>query len=64
MFETITTIINAAVPYISAVTGVVAAASAITAITPTKTDDNIINAVLKVLNFLAVNIGKNTNADA
>lgn len=64
MFETITTIINDAVPYISAVAGVVAAASAITAITPTKTDDNIVNAVLKVLNFLAVNIGKNTNADA
>jgi len=50
-------------PYVQAITGVVAAATAITMITPTKTDDMIINVVLKILNLLAGNVGKNKNAD-
>jgi hypothetical protein len=49
--------------WVLAVTGVISAATAITAITPTKADDKIINAVLTVLNLLAGNVGKNKNAD-
>ena len=49
--------------WLVAITTVVTACTAITAITPTKHDDEIINKVLKVLNFLAGNIGKNKNAD-
>ena len=51
-------------PWINAVTGVVTAATAITLMTPTKTDDKIINIVLNVLNFLAGNVFKNKNADS
>lgn len=61
--EQITAILEAAPAWLTAITGVVTAATAITAITPTKTDDEIINKVLKVLNFLAGNFGKNKNAD-
>jgi len=50
--------------WLTAITAVVTAATAITAITPTKADDRIINVVLKVLNFLAGNFGKNKNMDA
>lgn len=49
--------------WLQAILLVVTAATAITALTPSKTDDEIINKVLKVLNFLAGNIGKNKNAD-
>lgn len=64
-------IINAILNYIDqlpvwvqAVTATVTAATAITILTPTKTDDKIINVVLGVLNLLAGNIGKNKNKDA
>jgi len=41
----------------------VGAVSAITAVTPTKSDDKVVAAVLRVLNILSLNIGKNKNAD-
>ena len=63
MIETITEILNAAPVWLVAITGVISAASAVTALTPTKTDDKIINAILKVLNVLSLNVGKNKNAD-
>ena len=49
--------------WIVAITTFVTGATAITALTPNKHDDKITNAILKVLNILAGNIGKNTNAD-
>jgi hypothetical protein len=50
--------------WVAALTGVIASCSAITALTPTKTDDKIINGILSVLNFLALNVIKNKNADS
>ena len=50
--------------WLVAITSVVTAATAVTALTPSKADDRVLNAILKVLNFLAGNIGKNKNADA
>ena len=50
--------------WIAAVTGVVTAATAVTMLTPSKADDKIVNSILTVLNFLALNIFKNKNADA
>lgn len=61
--EQITAILEAAPVWLTAITGVVTAATAITALTPSKSDDEIINKVLRVLNFLAGNVGKNKNAD-
>lgn len=58
-----TDFINGLPVWLVAITAVVTACTAITAITPTKTDDKIIAQVLKVLNFLAGNFGKNKNAD-
>ena len=54
---------NSGPAWIAAVTGIVTACTAITALTPTKSDDKIINFVLKILNLLSGNIGKNKNAD-
>ena len=44
-------------------TAVLSAATVITAMTPTKADDKIVGFILKLLNFLAGNVGKNKNAD-
>jgi|TARA_R110000787_G_scaffold9962_6_gene34365 uncharacterized membrane protein len=55
---------NSGPAWIAAVTGIVTACTAITALTPTKSDDKIINFVLKMLNLLSGNIGKNKNADS
>jgi len=56
--------------YLTAISGVVTAATVITAMTPTKLDDKYIgylakgtNMLLKILNNLAGNVAKNKNAD-
>ena len=49
--------------WLNALTALVTAATAITALTPSKSDDKVLNTILKVLNFLAGNVGKNKNAD-
>lgn len=49
--------------WIVAITGVVTAATAITALTPTKSDDVILNFILRILNVLSGNVYKNKNAD-
>lgn len=49
--------------WLTAITVVVTAATAITALTPNKHDDKIISKILTVLNMLAGNVGKNKNAE-
>lgn len=49
--------------WIVAFTGVLTAATAITALTPTQTDNKVVNVILKILNVLAGNVLKNKNAD-
>ncbi|MGR3179813.1 MAG: hypothetical protein ACUZ8E_17375 [Candidatus Anammoxibacter sp.] len=56
-------ILEAAPAWLIAITGLITAATAITALTPTKHDDKILNLILRVLNLLAGNVGKNKNAD-
>lgn len=62
--EAILTFIDGLPVWITALTGLVTAATAITALTPSKSDDKVLNFVLKVLNFVAGNFLKNKNADA
>ena len=62
--EQIAAILEAAPVWLTALTGLVTAATAITALTPSKSDDAVADKALKVLNFLAGNFGKNKNADA
>ena len=50
--------------YFSAACVVISSLTAITAITPSKLDDKILNTILKVMNMFAGNIGKNKNKDA
>ena len=50
--------------WLKAITGLVTAATAITILTPTKTDNKIIGGLLKLLNFIAGNFGKNKNLDS
>lgn len=60
---TVSELLVAAEPWLTAAAGVIAAASALTALTPTKTDDKYLNIVLKALNWAALNLYKNKNAD-
>lgn len=68
MIDILTTLLNAVNNFnlegwLAAVTGVVTACTAITALTPTKVDNKIVNGILKALNFLAGNVLKNKNKD-
>ena len=49
--------------WLTAITSLISAATAITALTPTQADDKVVALVLKVLNTIAGNIGRNRNAD-
>ena len=49
--------------WVSIITALVTAAAAIAAVTPTKSDDKVVAAVLRVVNVLGLNVGKAKNAD-
>lgn len=61
--DAILNLVSGAPAWVSAITAVVTSATLITSLTPTKTDDKIISFILKILNLVAGNIGKNKNAD-
>jgi hypothetical protein len=61
--QTLLSLFEAFPAWLTAITTLVTAATAITALTPTKTDDKYVSMALRVLNVLAGNVGKNTNAD-
>ena len=61
--ETIVSVLDAMPAWVTAILAVVTAATGITALTPTKTDDKWLAAILRVLNVLAGNVGRNKNAD-
>ena len=58
MSEIITFVIENFEAILGAATAVVTAASVIAALTPTPTDDGIVKFIYKVVDFLALNIGK------
>lgn len=49
--------------WVSALLMLFAGAKAITILTPTRSDDKVVDSILKVLNILAGNFGKDKNAD-
>ena len=63
MFETVAELFSNFPAWLAALTAAVTGATAITALTPTKSDDAILGKVLAFLNLLAGNFGKNKNAD-
>ena len=64
MFEIVAEFFSNFPVWIVALTTAVTGATAITALTPTKSDDAILNKILAFLNLLAGNFGKNKNADS
>tara|TARA_R110000824_G_scaffold3437_2_gene16304 strand:- start:249 stop:437 length:189 start_codon:yes stop_codon:yes gene_type:complete len=58
MSEIITFVIDNFEAILVAATAVVTSASVIAALTPTPTDDGIVKFIYKVVDFLALNIGK------
>lgn len=63
MVDTIISLFDAMPAWANALTGIVTAATALTILTPTKSDDRVVHVVLSVLNFVAGNFGRNQNAD-
>ena len=50
--------------WVKALTVLVTGATAVTALTPSKADNKIVDVLLKILNMLAGNVIKNKNADS
>lgn len=63
MIETVLGVVDALPVWLHALTALMTAATLVTALTPTRHDDAAVDAVLRVLNVLAGNIGRNRNAD-
>lgn len=58
MTDVINWIVNHSAELISILTGIVTVASAIAALTPTPKDDGIVGKVYKVVDWMALNVGK------
>lgn len=60
----LTVIIALVVKWLPVITGIIAVASAIAAITPSKSDDRIVQLILDIVNKLGLNVAKAANKDA
>lgn len=62
--QTVIDLYGALPEWVEAITAIVTAATLLTALTPTKTDNKIVDSIQVVLNVLAGNVLKNKNADS
>jgi hypothetical protein len=56
-FTSLSSFVDHLPSWLSAVTGVIAAASAVAALTPTPRDDKIVGKLYKIVDLLALNVG-------
>jgi len=49
--------------WISGIAGLISACAVLAAMTPSKSDDRIIGWLLRIINVVAINVGKARNAD-
>lgn len=61
--EVLVKIVEVVQVWLPAITGVISACAVVATLTPTKTDDEILQKILDVINFLGMNIGKAENKD-
>jgi len=61
--EVIDKIVELIVVWLPIVTSAVGSFALIATVTPNKVDDEIVNVLLKIINFLGANIGKAANKD-
>lgn len=64
LFSNLAGFFDAFPAWIVALTALVTAATGVTALTPSKADDEVMQGILNFLNVLAGNFGANRNADA
>lgn len=62
-FSPINAVLDQLPAWVTAVTALVTGATALTMITPTTVDNRLLATVLRLLNIVAGNVGKNKNAD-
>jgi hypothetical protein len=63
VLEVVTGFFDSFPAWITALTSLFVAAKAVTVLTPTRADNRFVDTVLRVLNALALNVGKDRNAD-
>jgi hypothetical protein len=61
---TLTRIFDLLPHWLSALSGIIASASAVAALTPTPKDDSVLGKIYRVVDFLALNIGHAKDAGA
>jgi hypothetical protein len=57
LFMSLSSFVDSLPAWLSAVTGIIAAASAVAALTPTPRDDRVLGKLYKIVDLLALNVG-------
>ena len=64
MFTSIIDLINQAPDWVAAVTAIFMGVKMFTALTPSTTDNEVVDKILKFLNIIALNVFKDKNEDS
>ena len=63
MIDTLSAFFDSLPAWLVAITSLITAAAGLAALTPTKVDDKWLNWLLRLVNVVALNVGKAKNAD-